>query len=413
MNSAYIGIVLFYGYCFFRPEDFVSVLAAIPMAKIAAAISIVGIAGPIIAGNVRFTPEVKLLCGLYMYMVICIPGSIWVGGSRDLVINNFMKVVLISIASMWAITTLNRLNILVYMQIASILMLVILAQGQGLHAGRMFGVGNALGDPNDLALALCIILPFCLCFLLQSRSWFWKIAWIGALLLILLSIISTSSRGGFLALVAIIFAINRQFKISKKTKLSVLALLVCICAISVAVVGPSTYYNRLRSITDPEEDKTGSAQARQELLIKSIQTTFEHPVFGIGPGTFVIVSGSWHDTHNTYTQLSSETGIPGLAVFVMLIIQSFRNLKMSRAFRERTPVWYLAGAVHCSIVGYLVGAFFLSTAYALTGYVLFVYASALRSITADLKLNSLKATREVTKLKDSLNIGGANHEWAS
>jgi len=60
------------------------------------------------------------------------------------------------------------------------------------------------------------------------------------------------------------------------------------------------------------------------LFLRSIQLTFEHPILGVGPGEFMdaeaeeaAVAGKkamWHFTHNSYTELSSETGLPGLGL---------------------------------------------------------------------------------------------------
>jgi len=53
-----------------------------------------------------------------------------------------------------------------------------------------------------------------------------------------------------------------------------------------------------------------SAQQRKELLFKSLKVTVRHPLFGVGPGNFEVVSGAWDVTHNSYTQISAEGGIP-------------------------------------------------------------------------------------------------------
>ncbi len=71
------------------------------------------------------------------------------------------------------------------------------------------------------------------------------------------------------------------------------------------------------------------------LLRQSIQMTFEHPIFGVGPGVFAAASwderkragigaGNAQVTHNTYTQISSETGIPGFFFFIATVFLSFK-----------------------------------------------------------------------------------------
>ena len=392
MAFAYYALVVFYALTFFRPEDLIPVLDAIPMAKIAGVIAIVGILAPVLAGNVRLTREVKILGTLYLYLWICIPTSIWLGGSFDLVVNDFTKMVVITITSIWVLNTLRRLSVIIGMQIASTILLCIIAERHGLENGRMAGVGNAIADPNDFALALCIILPFCVSYLLQSRSWFGKVTWISAIAVVISAIVATYSRGGFLALVAVFVGIVVQFKISRKAVIGLIAVLVCSLLIATLFVGTSSYVDRLKSISDPEKDASGSALARKDLLLRAIDLSLHHPLFGVGPGQFALVSGAWHATHNTYLEFSAEAGIPSLILFIMLIVEAFRNLTFCRTV-SIGPFWYLTGALRCSLVGYLVGAFFLSTAYHGSFYLLLAYSAALRNISEHLEIVSVDATK--------------------
>jgi O-antigen ligase len=73
---------------------------------------------------------------------------------------------------------------------------------------------------------------------------------------------------------------------------------------------------------------------RIELLKYSIQYTLENPVFGVGPGQFP--DQVWSrakavgkrvpsmGTHNTFTQVSSEMGLPALIVYGAVLFTSFQ-----------------------------------------------------------------------------------------
>ena len=137
-----------------------------------------------------------------------------------------------------------------------------------------------------------------------------------------------------------------------------------------------------RSVSRLIADTTGSAQERKELLTRSLELTYRHPIFGIGPAQFGN-GGLWHQTHNSYTQLSSEAGLPALMIFLALMRRTFRNLRSIRTVPRRSQVWYLGGALYCAMIGYLVGAFFLSTAYWLVPYLLVSYGLALRRVSED------------------------------
>ena len=85
-----------------------------------------------------------------------------------------------------------------------------------------------------------------------------------------------------------------------------------------------------------EENKAlDSSSERRHLFIESVKFTIQHPLFGLGPGRFpdtIWESGEKegrHEaslgTHNTYTQISSECGIPALLMFVAAVVFTIRN----------------------------------------------------------------------------------------
>jgi O-antigen ligase len=103
----------------------------------------------------------------------------------------------------------------------------------------------------------------------------------------------------------------------------------------------------------------------------------EHPVFGVGPGEFSDYEaavaktegkrGTWLVTHNAYTQVSSEVGIPALLFFLAAIVMSFRTFgRVQRAARAHPQLRSMAIACFCcqlSLVGFCTAIMFLSLAY--------------------------------------------------
>ena len=81
---------------------------------------------------------------------------------------------------------------------------------------------------------------------------------------------------------------------------------------------------------------------RRYLLEKSILYTLQFPVFGVGMAQFGVYEGEhnqvvgthgyWHEAHNTYTQISSECGIPALVLFIAGIVSTF--LLVNRVYRQ-------------------------------------------------------------------------------
>jgi O-antigen ligase len=154
------------------------------------------------------------------------------------------------------------------------------------------------------------------------------------------------------------------------------------------LLAPTNYGARLASIVgtpEPGAMDRHSAEARKELLIKSIEITATHPLFGIGVGDFASYSNMWMVTHNTYTEFSAEAGIPALVFFLLLLKQAFRNLRavrMNPALRQDEDLQLIASALWAGLTAYTIGAFFASTARELFPYFLVGYTTALYKITS-------------------------------
>jgi hypothetical protein len=120
--------------------------------------------------------------------------------------------------------------------------------------------------------------------------------------------------------------------------------------------------------------------------MESVNLTFEHPLVGVGPGNFQaavfneatavgLKHNEWMQTHNSYTEISCETGIPGLILLLCLIGSSFRDvsvvLKGSSPRGEKPdPVTYAtAKALLLSLTVIMVCVFFLAVGYDFAIYV--------------------------------------------
>src|SRR5438105_3547844 len=191
LAASYFGVLAFCLSYFFRPEDFVPGLASLPFAKVAGLFTGVTLLGGIFSGRVRFSYEIKLLVLLLADLSLCVALSSWPGGSFELIFSVFAKYLLIVIAALCAVTTLKRLRYLLLIQIFAMLTMAALSLTQDPRAGRMYGVGQLFGDPNDFALNLCIILPICVALLLSGRRWYAKVFWSCATILVVLAIVST------------------------------------------------------------------------------------------------------------------------------------------------------------------------------------------------------------------------------
>jgi O-antigen ligase len=253
------------------------------------------------------------------------------------------------------------------------------------EAGRFAFLTGTFANPNDLAALLLMGLPFCL-LVVRNRPGLsvLKAACLLGLFLIPLSVVRTGSRGGLVALV-IMFVL---FFISVPARLRVpLAIAGLLLTVAGVVFSSNKALDRYKTIfqsgdtvyyaTDAEKSAALSTLSRKELFLSSVRLTVEHPLFGVGPGMFEVADAkdseerrrpaAWHQTHNTYTQISSEDGLPALFFYLAAL---FFCLKMTRTVRknaaahpELRPYADVAFSLRFAIIAFAVTATFASNAY--------------------------------------------------
>jgi putative inorganic carbon (hco3(-)) transporter len=399
--GAFAALSLFMVIYCARPEDWIPGLAVIPLAKITGALALIGLVFSL--GNVRtrLPIEVWFLVLLIGQLFLTVPMSpVWKGGAFQTTLQ-FSNVVVIVIVMTLAVNSAKRLRQLVFIQAASVAAIagVTIWKGRSL-GGRLEGMlGGYYSNPNDLALAIVISLPLCLPFLFLTDRKFSKVAWAFGMLVMTYAIFVTGSRGGFVALVCAAVVCLWEFAIRGRRRY--LLVVTAVTALIFWQFSSDTLRERLEATFNPAAEnqaKTGlgkdayaygSAQERKELFWRSIDVTEEHPLFGVGPGNFEEVSGHWRETHNGYSQISSEGGVPAFILYVLILWSGFRNIRETKRLRAKnTELIMLAGGLRASLVAYVVGSVFNSAAYQFFPYFLVAYTTALFSIAKDSALGS-------------------------
>jgi O-antigen ligase len=400
--AAYATIVIFWAFYYFRPEDIVKALYVVPLGKILGVVALVAlILGTVGQGRaVKLSPEAKLVMMLYAWCVICVPFASWRGGAFWTVFGDYGKCIIMTIMIGVAVNSVSRLRRLLFIQASATAVMAVIGCLFYRDMTRL-DIGNGLyGNANDFAIMIALNWPICLGFMLATRSPFKKMLWGIGLIGMLWAVTLTYSRSGFMATVVAILASLWEFGIKGKRKHVVIGAAV-LAILLLPVLIPSHYGTRLEGIFNPSIDPLdkGSAGARRELLIMSLKLTATHPIFGVGPGQFENVTQTWFVTHNTYTQLSSEVGIPGLLLFVLILRRVFRNLKdvtKTERFRSDPQVEIFTRALRASFAGYLLGAFFASYAYELFIYALVAFTGVLYTASQEQAPPTLKP-RQMTK----------------
>jgi hypothetical protein len=378
---AYGALVLFSFLYFARPEDFVPGMSMIPVEKILGGIAFLALFFGIRSRSSfsKWPRELKLLAAMFVWQVLCVPFSFYISGALAVVTERCVKALIVALLVGLVVDSLGQLRRLIFIQASSVAFMtfvsVLIYKG-----GRMGGVlGGVFDNPNDLAMNIALNFPLCLMFLMLAKSPIVKFLWFAGLLVMARGLMLTYSRSGFLAMgVALIFSL---WEFGVRNKRYYLLAAAAFCAIALLIVGPQSYGDRIKSIFSSDVQVYGDAkEARMELLMQSLETTARRPLFGVGPGQFAAYTGLWRVTHNTYTELSAECGIPVLVLFLLVIRECFRNLvriRRTAVYAEDPDVRMYTSALWAGFASYLAGAAFASTAYQLFPYFMVGYTTAL------------------------------------
>jgi O-antigen ligase len=147
-----------------------------------------------------------------------------------------------------------------------------------------------------------------------------------------------------------------------------------------ALAGGKLYdrFEALGGDSTTDESAYGSYQDRMYLMKRAVDGIENYPIFGIGQNNFISYSLIWHEVHMTYLQVGVEGGIPALVVFLMFFRCAFRNLKIMRKATDLDEHTILfVGALHSSLIGFVVGALFAPEAYQFFPYFAVAFTSTL------------------------------------
>jgi O-antigen ligase len=255
-----------------------------------------------------------------------------------------------------------------------------------MHGGRLAVGGGTLTNPNDLAAYILTSLPFCVYALYRARSWR-KLFWVLAVLASLNYVSKTGSRGALLAIA--VASIYVFFKSSMGQK-ALMGAAVAAAMLAAPIVVPKHIYMRYMTIFSSGA-RTRAARSRgidagqARSFEKSVDVTLQNPIFGVGPGMFPLAAfGTMkaHVSHNMYTQLSSETGIPGLLMYLTALGFCFYStgklLKRTKKDPALTDIYRAAFTVRIALMLYMIVSFFGSVAYGVPVMILLGLAEVLR-----------------------------------
>jgi probable O-glycosylation ligase (exosortase A-associated) len=388
----YLGLFLFTSVLYFRPYEFFPEYTFLYSLAFWVAVCTLAVFFPaqfMLEGSLTARPrEVNLLLLFTLLVVIGIPLATDSGAAWDLFSDLYVKNMLMFIVLVNVVRTERRLKWLLLLALAVGCVLSVSAfqdfrRGNFTVEGyRVAGnIGGMFGNANDMALHLVVTVPIAVGLFLQTRGLFKKVVYALCCVAMVAGIFFSYSRGAFLGLIFVVGAL--VWMLFRRNRAAAIVLF-CVLTLALLVLAPGNYINRVVSIVDHSRDVAGSAQQRQAVLVRSFLITARHPLLGVGIGNFPIYSIRNLVTHNSYTQVSSELGLPALALYLMFILTPLRRLaRIARETfdaRRDTRVYYLAVGLFASLVGYMVASAFVAVAYWPSVYYLVGYAVCLHRI---------------------------------
>jgi O-antigen ligase len=295
----------------------------------------------------------------------------------DALVNNG-KVLLVAFLAVNALRTGTQIRFFIaFVLVSYILFPVRSTIVNYVHGYTLFGraVGPFIyGNPNDLAAHSILLLgPALALWASAGRGGPQRWIGLGGAGLLTVLILLTQSRGAFLALGTM--AMPSTLALVRRRPRAVLAVLAFLG--TALYFAPKSFWARMQGLskatsvaTIGEMDPEGSARQRFTVLRTAKRIIEDHPVVGVGLGAYELAQYHYNpslgylDTHNTYLNVLAETGLPGLALFLAIVISVLRVVLEARSRAGRTlPVEAeMLRWLQYALVGYMIAGVFGSFA---------------------------------------------------
>jgi len=245
-----------------------------------------------------------------------------------------------------------------------------LAFGQATFEGRLTTTGSL--DSNDLAAVMAMSFPLAMGLISREPKMFRKLLWMGACAVQLLVLMKAGSRGALIALVTgtLLFILGQ--KGSKRP----LFLGLCVVGGIVAWGGATkSFKRRINDLLSGTQDYNYTEYTgRKAVWARARGYIIENPLFGVGVGNFPFAEGEtckhnfpdqgckWSTTHNSWLQAGAELGIPGMILFIAMLLRG-ANEALRLWVPKLGPQGMHVPELFAALIGFATAATFLSHAY--------------------------------------------------
>lgn len=375
---AFGGLQLFTVLLYLRPNELLPI-GGFPIVKIVGLVTLLAFLLERLSDGRRLSVlprPAKYLLGLGTLAILSIPVAADPAASFSAFTDVFLKVLLVFLLMINVVTSFRRLRLAMEVMVLSgafvaVATLFDFARGRHLAEGfRAAGaVGGIFGNPNDLALAMNVLIPLAAGLAISRSNPFLKLLYLGSVGLFAVTVVVTYSRSGFSTL-----AITGLFLLAKLGRRYPVAWAVGAAGgMALFMASPGAFWNRILTIFNASGGNATAAEsatARWGLIQRSLEVAGFNPVrwlLGVGLSNFHIVSDHELVNHNAYLQVFNEVGLPALLMYLLFLASvmtiTARITKRYLRARGYRQIWLAAATIQASLVAYAVGSFFASVAF--------------------------------------------------
>jgi O-antigen ligase len=309
--------------------------------------------------------------------IIGVPFAISLGGAARAVLESFSRTFVVFLVLAAAVRNLEDVRRLIVTFALGAAVFGAMAPVQRGARGSMGGY-----DPNDAAMFLVSALPCLIFCILHGRHLLTRVAAALSVFTVIGAIVMTSSRGGFVGLVAVIVFMLVMFKgVRPAIRMGVVgAIMVLMLAVS-----STDYWDRMQTIAELDDGYSGGVGGRKNVWGRALEYTAQNPLTGLGISQFSRAEGrhpviaarieagigtKYSTAHSMWFQALAELGIPGFLAFVAIFVLCFKQLRrlqktaLDPPSRMKTAEFQaMASTLMASLVGVMAAGSFLTHAF--------------------------------------------------
>ncbi|HOW36381.1 MAG TPA: O-antigen ligase family protein [Candidatus Omnitrophota bacterium] len=402
LSLALMFLVLFLSFIYVRPYDFIPVLEPLKLTRVFIILALIFSLFERL--RARFIWKEKSFLYFFLLQILCfglLPFSLWKGMSLEYWLDSYLKIFVAFYLIILVANNIKRIDLLINVigiSCGIVAVRLIMAYRAGSVTvldgfQRVVGVATMTSDdPNDVALVMGMALPIVICLILNHRKALNKLFYVVLAALIVISIIYTGSRGGYMGTLVGIFVFVMMLYKKRKMKFLLVATSVSILLI---LFIPQEHKTRFLSVFDTQDYSYVDEQYGRVAIWKRGMEALKARPWGVGIKNYALaegeqkseqgLTGRWMVAHNTYLEIGVELGVLGLWLYIMFLLSAFANIRKTFSIADRIKdrkVAVYSDALAGSLASFMVSSFFLSQAYNWNQYVLIAIIAALKNIAA-------------------------------